>query len=110
MRGRITVDEFKRQLAKEKADKKKKETEIQNEIRDYLRLRGWFVIRHQQSLGSMKGLSDLTALKNGETVYIEVKTERGKQSEHQMEFQREIEAHGGKYILARSLDEVFDLG
>ena len=109
MRGRITVDEFKRQLAKEKAGKKKKETEIQNEIRDYLRLRGWFVIRHQQGLGSMKGLSDLTALKNGETVYIEVKTQKGKQSDYQKEFQREIEEHGGRYILARCLNDVMSL-
>lgn len=66
---------------------KEKETTIQNRIRDFLSLNGWFVIRHQQSLGSLKGLSDLTAIKDGITVYIEVKTPRGVQSEYQKIFQ-----------------------
>lgn len=47
---------------------KEKETTIQNRIRDFLSLNGWLVIRHQQSLGSLKGLSDLTAIKDGITV------------------------------------------
>lgn len=85
---------------------KEKETTIQNRIRDFLSLNGWFVIRHQQSLGSLKGLSDLTAIKDGITVYIEVKTPRGVQSEYQKIFQQNIESHGGIYILARGLEDV----
>lgn len=83
-----------------------KETDIQNAIREYLRWHGWFVIRHQQTLGSHKGLSDLTAIKNGRTVYIEVKTPRGSQSEDQIQFQFDIESHGGTYVLARSVEDV----
>lgn len=82
------------------------EKEIQNNIRDYLSINGWFVIRHQQSLGSLKGLSDLSAIKDGKTIYIEVKTPRGHQSDYQKEFQDNIESHGGLYILARSIDDV----
>lgn len=82
---------------------------IQNSIRDFLRQFGWFVLRHQQGLGCHKGLSDLTAIKNGKTVYIEVKTPSGSQSAWQVQFQRDIEAHGGEYILARSLDDVAHL-
>lgn len=82
------------------------ETEIQNQIRAYLRMNGWYVIRHQQSLGSLKGLSDLTAIKNGLTIYIEVKTPRGVQSKYQKEFQDEIESHGGKYFLVKSVNEM----
>lgn len=82
------------------------ETEIQNAIRDHLRWHGWFVIRHQQGLGCHKGLSDLTAIKDGRTVYIEVKTPRGSQSEAQREFQADIEAHGGLYVLARGVEDV----
>jgi len=85
---------------------KEKEGVIQNRIRDFLRYNGWYVIRHQQSLGSLKGLSDLSAIKNGVTIYVEVKTPRGHQSEYQKEFQEEIEAHGGIYILARSIEDV----
>ena len=53
-----------------------KETAIQNRIRDFLRMHGWYVMRHQQSLGSLKGMSDLTAIKDGKTIYIEVNYSR----------------------------------
>ena len=89
-----------------KKSKGPKESEIQSNIRDYLRAYGWFVIRHHQTLGSHKGLSDLTAIKEGRTVYIEVKTPSGKQSDDQILFQAEIEAHGGLYVLARGIEDV----
>ncbi|MCE5284357.1 MAG: hypothetical protein LLG02_00705 [Pelosinus sp.] len=82
------------------------EIEIQNAIREHLRWHGWFIIRHQQTLGSQKGLSDLTAIKDGRTVYIEVKTARGGQSEAQRQFQADIEEHGGLYVLARGVEDV----
>jgi hypothetical protein len=42
----------------------------------------------------------------GQYVGIEVKAPKGRQSEHQREFQRKLEAAGGKYVLAYSIDEV----
>lgn len=103
----ISEKEYKK-IINNKNNKKslKSENNIQTEIRDFLKWNGWFVIRHQQSLGSLKGLSDLSAIKNGLTIYIEVKTEKGKQSDYQKEFQNEIENHGGKYILARKLEDI----
>ena len=83
-----------------------KETDIQNTMRDYLRWHGWFVIRHQQSLGSHKGLSDLTALKDGWTVYIEAKTATGTLSEEQRSFCDEIVANGGTYVIGRCVEDV----
>ena len=62
--------------------------------------------RHQQGLGCHKGLSDLTAIKGGKTVYIEVKRPMGKQSEWQLDFQADIEAHGGLYVVSRSVEDV----
>lgn len=85
---------------------KLKESDIQATIRDYLRLRGWYVIRHQQGLGCHKGLSDLTAINDGITIYIEVKVPGGTQSDYQLEFERQIREHGGIYVLARSVDDV----
>ena len=82
------------------------ETVIQNAIRDLLRLDGWLVIRHQQGMGSYLGLSDLSAIKDGRTIYIEVKTPTGRQSEYQKQFQKDVEAHGAVYILARSVQDV----
>lgn len=107
---RLSESEFKQLSCSKKPTKPKiREVDIQNAIRDQLRWHGWFVIRHQQGLGSLKGLSDLTALKDGQTVYIEVKTPTGRLSEYQEQFKAEIESRGGLYIVARSVDDVKNL-
>lgn len=82
------------------------ESFILNQVRDILRLDGWDVTRHQQGMGSRRGFPDLTALKDGKTLYIEIKTRTGKQSAYQVEFEKICRAHGGTYILARSVDDV----
>lgn len=82
------------------------ESFILNQVRDILRLDGWDVTRHQQGMGSRRGFPDLTALKDGKTLYIEIKTKTGKQSAYQVEFEKVCRAHGGTYILARSVDDV----
>ena len=86
-----------------------KETIIRKMITDALRVSGWDVTYHLQGVGCRKGFPDLTAMRNGKTVYIEVKTETGRQSEHQKEFERICIAHGCTYIVARSLKDVEDL-
>jgi Holliday junction resolvase len=83
-----------------------KERNILQMIRDYLRLRGWFVVRMQQGLGCHKGLSDLIAVKQGCVLFVEVKAPKGKQSSYQVDFQREIEEHGGVYVLAKSIEDL----
>lgn len=82
------------------------ESVILNQVRDVLRLDGWDVTRHQQGLGSRRGFPDLTALKDGKTLYIEIKTAKGRQSVYQVEFERVCRAHGGEYVLARSVDDI----
>lgn len=82
------------------------ETIIQNQVREALRMDGWYVIRHQQGLGSHLGLSDLTAIKEGKTIYIEIKTPTGKLSDFQLQFKANIERHGGTYIVCRCLEDI----
>ena len=82
------------------------ESYILNQVRDILRMDGWDVTRHQQGMGSRRGFPDLTALKDGKTLYIEIKTRTGKQSAYQVEFEKICRAHGGTYILARSVDDI----
>jgi Holliday junction resolvase len=89
---------------------KQTENQIQSAIREYLQYKGWFVVRHQQGLGCHRGLSDLTAIKNGRVIWIEVKTPNGKLSEYQKKFKEEISIHGGTYIVARSIDDVKEIG
>ena len=83
-----------------------RESDIQAAIRDYLRWTGWYVVRHHQTLGSHVGLADLQAIKGGQVLMIEVKARRGRQSQDQLEFEREWTEHGGIYIVARSVEDV----
>lgn len=54
------------------------------------------------------GEADIQGLRGpaGQHLDIEVKAERGRQSEAQKTRQRAIERVGGKYILARSVEDV----
>ena len=85
------------------------EKDIRKQIQDYLRIKGFFVYYNLMGLGSYVGLSDLVAIKNGIVYHIEIKTPQGKQSDKQIEFQRDLEAVGGRYILARSVEDVMGL-
>lgn len=82
-----------------------KEIDILRQVRDYLRWQGWYVYRNHQSLGSHKGLSDLTAVRDGKTVWIEIKKPGGKLSEHQIKFGEEIETHGCKYLIVKNIED-----
>jgi len=85
--------------------KQNPETIIQNAVKQYLQLRGWFVIRNQQGLGSHKGMADLTACKCGIVVFIEVKTPKGYLSTHQQKFRMDLAGAGCVYEVARSVDD-----
>lgn len=84
------------------------EAHILAATRQYLQIMGWFVIRHQQGIGCHKGLSDLQAIKNGLTVYIETKAPGGRLSDYQKEFMQRVQGHGGLYVVIDSLDNLQD--
>jgi hypothetical protein len=87
------------------------EQQIQTDIMEYLRWKGWFVFKiHQQGKYCYKGISDLIAVKDGVTIYVEVKNATGKLRPEQMKFMEDIERHGARYIVARSLDDVKAMG
>lgn len=88
------------------ADQKLPESQIQSMIIQMLRQFGWFVVKIHQSLGSYKGIADLYALKDGRNIWIEVKTPRGRLSEHQERFRDDVGAHGGEFIVARGIDDI----
>lgn len=89
--------------------KTQNETYIRRAITDALRHSGWAVFYIFQGLGSYKGISDLIAIRDGRTVFIEVKTQTGRQSDYQKDFQRVCQSHGVTYILARGVNDVTDL-
>jgi hypothetical protein len=93
-----------------------RESDTQRAILDYLALKRIFHYRnnsgafkdtqnHFYRFGELSS-PDIICVINGLFVGIEVKAPKSKQSEHQVEFQRQLEMAGGKYILAYSLDDV----
>lgn len=75
------------------------------------------VIGRQKTIGTVKrikssgtkGTSDLKAIINGRMIAIEVKIGSDRQSEHQKEYQRKVEASGGIYWIAKSFDQFYKL-
>jgi len=86
------------------------ESDIRRQVRDYLRVKGWFVFHVLQGLGCYLGVTDLIAVKDGRVLFIELKTARGRQSQHQKKFQADLEAAGGEYVLCRGVDELRERG
>ena len=89
---------------------------IQNQIIDYLRYKGIFFYRNNS--GAFKrdehfyrfgapGSPDIICVINGQYVGIEVKGDKyGKQSKYQKRFEEDLIRAGGKYILAKSVEDV----
>jgi len=85
------------------------ESDVLGQVRDWLRIHGYFVCRIQQGLGAHKGISDLIVVGHGRTAFIEIKTDKGKLSPHQESFRANVESGGGTYIVARCIEDVATL-
>lgn len=62
----------------------------------------------RKAMGVRAGFPDFILLMAGRGysyMAIELKTEKGRQSESQKEFQKAVEWSGGKYVIVRSLEE-----
>ena len=79
---------------------------VKKQVRDYLRIRGWFVFPVMQGLGSYPGISDLIACKNGRVLFIECKAPGGVLSNYQRRFMQSVVESGCEYIIARGYEDV----
>lgn len=64
--------------------------------------------RNLKAQGVTAGVADLLLLVPRDgfgCLCIEMKTEKGKQSEHQVDWQKQAEINGNKYVVCRSLDQ-----
>ena len=82
------------------------ESDIRAQVRDYLRMKGWFCFHLLAGLGCYPGLSDLVAVKDGRVLFIELKTKTGRQGKKQKEFEADLTAHGGEYLLCRGIEDL----
>ena len=94
-----------------------REHNIQNEIRLWCGQHGLLCFRCNVGkvkcedgtwfdTGLPEGFSDLIVLANNTIYFVEVKTRTGKQRNAQINFQKIVEAHGYKYIVARCKEDV----
>ena len=100
-----------------------KESEIQNQICEYLAWKKIFFWRNnsipsvfykkdgsmqfrRMPKWSMNGTPDLIAVIDGKFIGIEIKAQKGIQSIQQKDFEKKVNAAGGYYYLVRSLDEL----
>ena len=82
------------------------ETLIKQSITKELKLAGWFVQSNIQSgFGVVRGRPDMECYKDGRVLLIEVKTDKGKQSPAQIEYQKKVNRYA-PYILARSIEDI----
>jgi hypothetical protein len=96
-----------------------KESDVQRQILDWLALKRIFHYRNNSGafVDSQKhfyrfgavGSPDIVCVIKGQYVGIEVKALRGKQSEHQKGFQKQLEVAGGRYVLAYCLEDVISV-
>lgn len=97
------------------------EKDIQKQILQYLEIKRIFHFRNNS--GAVKGMyngkarflrfgavgsPDIICIKGGQFIGIEVKRPGTYQSVAQKAFQTAVEEAGGRYILARSLDEIIN--
>ena len=57
------------------------------------------------STGLVSGVADLNFIHNGTFHAIELKTEKGRQSKSQLEWQKKVEQQGAKYHVIRSFEQ-----
>ena len=103
----------------------KSEARIQQEIvmffnNEYPELRGCLCYNNNNSVGGLrgklnkflgvvKGRSDMVLYYKSFSVMIELKTEKGRQSDHQRDWQYLMKQQGFEYYIIRSLDEFKEL-
>lgn len=63
----------------------------------------------KKATGLVAGVSDLIILMENRTIFVEVKTPTGVQSETQKEFEQRVKALGFEYWLVRSLENFQNL-
>jgi hypothetical protein len=102
---------------------KVKEKFVLQQVLQYLRLKKCLVYRMNTGAGMFsnpsgkarfvrfgeKGMADVLAFTKDSVIWVEAKGSSGKQSDFQRDFQKDVEAYGHIYILAKSVDDVIPL-
>lgn len=81
-----------------------KESVIQSQVIKYLEKIGWYVVKIIQT--NKNGWPDLQAHKDGITIFVEVKSEKGKVSQLQQYRHKQLSDAGFKVLVIYSLKQI----
>ena len=62
-----------------------------------------------KAMGMLSGASDLIFIHKGNVYFFEVKTDKGKQTDTQKEFEKRVIEQGFKYFVIRSANEALNI-
>ena len=78
------------------------EQSIQSSCIKYAKSKGWYVLKVIKC--NISGFPDSVLFKDGKTIFVEFKSEIGKQSAVQVYQQKQLESQGFKYYLVNNLN------
>lgn len=84
------------------------ETQLTNRIKDWLCDNGWLFIKYHGSSMSRAGVPDLVAMKDGRTVWLEIKVDANKVTKLQQYMIDKIRGHGVEVYVIRSEHELIE--
>jgi hypothetical protein len=79
------------------------ESKIQASCLKYAKTKGWIALKIIKC--NINGMSDSILFKDGKTIFVEFKAERGIQSELQKYVEKQLIEQGFKYYLIKSLEK-----
>lgn len=86
------------------------EQKIRIEIREFMKTMGFAAWDLEQGRKTRQtpGISDLIIFGHDLILFVEVKTPKGTQSDHQKLFELEVTANGGTYLIWRDVRDAWD--
>ena len=75
------------------------------EVRGGTELQRIIAYKRLKKSGNKKGASDLVIVLKNKVVFCEMKTEKGKQSEEQKDFEKKVKELGHEYIVLHNIDD-----
>jgi len=89
-----------------KYDNRTPENKVKDECVEWLFIHGWFNFNIKQGRYCYRGISDRIAMKNGMVLFIEFKTDKGKQSPEQINFENDVKSKGCHYLVAKKSEDI----
>lgn len=95
-------------MAKRKKPKTLKEGDYQNMIKKYMEQNGFLVFKIPPAIyTNAKGLPDLVCIREGRTIWIEVKTPNGRLTKGQEKTFGMMREHGAEVYVVKGFDEEY---